>query len=76
MKIGLVSVSFRGLAPEAIIDLAAECGLGGVEWGGDVHVPCGDLRRAVRGGLRAFETGGHCGPGGRRGDEVTIRDTL
>lgn len=46
MKAGLVSVTFRALAPEAIVDLAARCGLQAIEWGGDVHVPCGDLDRA------------------------------
>ena len=46
MKPGLVSVSFRGLAPEEIIPLAVRCGLRAIEWGGDIHVPCGDLARA------------------------------
>ncbi len=46
MRTGLVSVSFRQLSPEEIIDLAVKCGLEEIEWGGDVHVPCGDLKRA------------------------------
>ena len=46
VKTGLVSVSFRKLPPEAIVRLAVECGLQGIEWGGDVHVPAGDLERA------------------------------
>jgi sugar phosphate isomerase/epimerase len=43
---GLVSVTFRQLDPAAIIDLAFDNGLGLIEWGGDVHVPHGDLIRA------------------------------
>ena len=48
MKPGLVSVTFRGLSPEEIVDLCGRCGLRGVEWGGDVHVPLGDLESARR----------------------------
>jgi len=43
MKSGLVSISFRQLAPWRIVELVAEAGLQGIEWGGDVHVPHGDL---------------------------------
>lgn len=43
---GLVSVTFRRLAPQTIIDLCARAGVKGIEWGGDVHVPHGDLARA------------------------------
>ena len=48
MNTGLVSVTFRRLAAEEIIRLSAECGLSGIEWGGDIHVPCGDLETARR----------------------------
>ena len=48
LKSGLASVSFRGLPPAEIVSLAADAGLAGIEWGGDVHVPPGDLRRAER----------------------------
>jgi 3-dehydroshikimate dehydratase len=44
---GLCSVTFRDLAPEQIIDLAADAGLEAIEWGGDVHVPAGDVVRAA-----------------------------
>lgn len=44
---GLCSVTFRALAPERIVDLAAGAGLEVVEWGGDVHVPPGDVVRAT-----------------------------
>ncbi len=43
---GLVSVTFRQLAPEAIIKVAKDAGLQVLEWGGDIHVPVGDSRRA------------------------------
>lgn len=40
---GLVSITFRQLDPNQIIELVHEAGLDGIEWGGDVHVPHGDL---------------------------------
>ena len=43
---GLVSVTFRKLKPRAIADLVAKGGLDAIEWGGDVHVPHGDLATA------------------------------
>lgn len=47
---GLVSVTFRNLPPLEIVRLVAVSGLEAIEWGGDVHVPHGDLAqaRAVR----------------------------
>ncbi len=46
IKTGLVSVSFRNLSPEEIVMLAKEAKLSAIEWGGDVHVPAGDLETA------------------------------
>jgi sugar phosphate isomerase/epimerase len=43
---GLVSVTFRKLAPAEIVALVRRAGLHGIEWGGDIHVPPGDLGRA------------------------------
>jgi 3-dehydroshikimate dehydratase len=43
---GLVSITFRKLTVEQIISLAVDAGLRSIEWGGDVHAPCGDLARA------------------------------
>lgn len=43
---GLVSVTLRRMDPAGIVALAKRCGLRGIEWGGDVHVPPGDLGRA------------------------------
>ncbi|NOY83086.1 MAG: sugar phosphate isomerase/epimerase [Kiritimatiellaeota bacterium] len=46
LRPGLVSITFRKLSPETIVQLAAGAGLEGIEWGGDVHVPHGDTARA------------------------------
>lgn len=43
---GLVSVTFRQLRAEEIVALAAEHGMAAIEWGGDVHVPTGELTTA------------------------------
>ena len=43
---GLVSVTFRKLTPAEIVALVKQAGLKGIEWGGDLHVPHGDLVRA------------------------------
>lgn len=43
---GLVSVTFRKLAPAEIVALVRQAGLRGIEWGGDIHVPHGEFGRA------------------------------
>ena len=40
---GLVSITLRQEPFQRVIDTVAEAGLQGIEWGGDVHVPHGDL---------------------------------
>lgn len=45
---GLVSVSFRQLSPEDILARMTTCGLDCIEWGGDIHVPAGDIATATR----------------------------
>ncbi len=45
---GLVSVSFRALKPDQIIALCTGNNLLGIEWGGDIHVPTGELGIARR----------------------------
>ena len=42
---GLVSVSFRSLSPEEVVQAMANCGLKYVEWGSDIHAPCTDTER-------------------------------
>jgi sugar phosphate isomerase/epimerase len=43
--LGLVSVSFRDRTPREILKATADAGLSCIEWGSDVHAPCGDLAR-------------------------------
>lgn len=76
---GLVTVTFRQLSPEEILGMAGESGLEVLEWGGDVHVPAGDTRRAREVGDLTREAGlrticygsyyraGHEGEGGQPG---------
>ncbi len=46
MKTGLVSVTFRPKTPEQVVALVAKGKLDAIEWGGDIHVPHGDVERA------------------------------
>ncbi|HTV74880.1 MAG TPA: TIM barrel protein [Candidatus Acidoferrales bacterium] len=48
IALGLCSVTFRALAPEQTLELAAQAQVEGIEWGADVHVPVGDLVAAQR----------------------------
>lgn len=47
---GLCSITFRELSADELIDLCQKAKVDGIEWGGDVHVPPGDieLARSVR----------------------------
>lgn len=47
IRAGLCSVTFRQLAAEEVAARAAAAGLEVIEWGGDVHVPPGDVERAA-----------------------------
>lgn len=47
-KTGIVSVTFKKLQPEEVVQLTAEVGLGAIEWSGDAHVPAGDENTAAR----------------------------
>lgn len=57
MKTGLVSVTFRELPTQQVINLAARAGLDCIEWGGDIHVPTGDIERARDVGERTRAAG-------------------
>ena len=46
IKSGLCSISFRNLSPEETVDMSSKAGIEGIEWGGDIHVPHGDLKTA------------------------------
>ncbi len=54
---GLVSITFRQLGPEAVVDLVVRAGLEAIEWGGDVHVPHGDRAAADRVGRLTRDAG-------------------
>ncbi|MFH1614536.1 MAG: TIM barrel protein [Planctomycetota bacterium] len=63
---GLVSVTFRQLAPAEIVGLVVQAGLLGIEWGGDIHVTHGDFKRArevnkitTDAGLKVFAYGSY-----------------
>ncbi len=43
---GLCSITFRDLTPREVVALAVRSGIAGIEWGGDVHVPPGDVGAA------------------------------
>ena len=57
IKKGLLTVSFRQLAPQAIVDLVKEAQLACIEWGGDVHVPHGDIAAAEATAAMTVEAG-------------------
>lgn len=54
---GLVSVTFRSLTSHDIIKLCAENHLMGIEWGGDIHVPHGDILCAKEVGKMTRDAG-------------------
>ena len=56
-KSGLLSVTFREKTPEAILSLVAASGLQSIEWGGDKHLPAGDIATAERLGRQTREAG-------------------
>ena len=57
MKTGVCSITFRSLNLEELAALTARAGLAAVEWGGDVHVPHGDLRAARRARQATLDAG-------------------
>jgi sugar phosphate isomerase/epimerase len=57
IKTGLTSVTFRKLLPVDIIGLVKQAGLTGIEWGGDIHVPHGNLQRAKEVGQATRDAG-------------------
>ncbi len=80
---GLVSITFRKLSPREIADLVARAGLTGIEWGGDVHAPHGDLERAreVRqitrdAGLEVAAYGSYYRLGKSEAEGLAFRDVL
>lgn len=56
-NVGLTSVTFRSMSCDEIISLAVENRLDGIEWGGDVHVPAGEIETARETGRKTRENG-------------------
>ncbi|CAN5383815.1 TIM barrel protein [soil metagenome] len=54
---GLVSITFRRLTPAEVIALASEAQLSGIEWGGDIHVPHGEIGTAREVARRTRDAG-------------------
>ncbi len=55
LRSGLVSITCRKLTPQEVVSLCARAGVRGIEWGGDVHVPAGDVALAREvGALTAY----------------------
>lgn len=57
MKRGLVSITFRQKSHEELIEIVKKAGLEVIEWGGDVHVPHGDIETAERVGKLTRDAG-------------------
>ncbi len=57
MRPGLVSITFRKLSPAEIVRLCVSSGLQSIEWGGDIHVPPGNLSMAEDVGKTTQEAG-------------------
>jgi sugar phosphate isomerase/epimerase len=60
LRIGLCSVTFRHLDADEVIAAASGAVLEGIEWGGDVHVPTGEVARARQVAARCRDTGLSC----------------
>lgn len=54
---GICSVSFRQLSVDEIIRISKAAGLDCIEWGGDIHVPVGDIATAHRVAALTAEAG-------------------
>lgn len=80
---GIASVTFRDKTPWEVVDLALQAGLQSIEWGGDVHVPAGQLKRAATigrlsraSGLQVSAYGSYYTVGKSRDEGLRFRDIL
>jgi len=79
---GLCSITFRTLSTDDVIDVAGRAGVGGIEWGADVHAPPGAGpsitalgARTRDAGLAVVSYGSYVGMG-PTGDEIdAVLDT-
>lgn len=72
--IGLVSITFRNVAVEDVIRMAAEAGLRHIEWGSDVHAPYNDIQRLRQIGELQKQYGVRCCSYGTYLDIMSIED--
>jgi len=77
-KKGLCSVTFRNLSVDEIIQLVQETGLECIEWGGDIHVPTGNITLAKEvgektraAGIEIYSYGSYYRCDGKDFDEVS-----
>jgi len=76
---GMVSVTFRKFSVDEIVNITAQAGLDGIEWGGDIHVPHGDFGAAEyaagkckAAGLKCFSYGSYYRAGQKKSNEEII----
>lgn len=77
----MVSVTFRSYNIDEVIAAVVRAGLEGIEWGGDIHIPHGDIKKAVyaseacsAAGLKIFSYGSYY-RSGQRQDFTPILET-
>ena len=83
IKPGLTSVTFRKRSPDEVVSLASKAGLAGIEWGGDIHVPAGQVPEAhwvykltMEAGLEVSAYGSYYTVGRSRDQGLRFRDVL
>jgi len=83
LSTGLVSITFREFSPEKIVEIVKEAQLESIEWGGDVHVPHGDLKTAEkvalltrRAGLKVADYGSYYRVGESETEGLKFSDVL
>lgn len=80
---GLVSISFRQKSWQEVLELCQQAGADAIEWGGDVHVPHGDVAiaeavgKATReAGLKVSAYGSYYRMGFSRNEGLPFRDVV
>jgi len=80
---GMVSVTFRRYSVDEVIQATKKAGLAGIEWGGDIHVPHGDLERArytaermAEAGLTSFSYGSYYRAAASRDFEAVLETAV
>jgi sugar phosphate isomerase/epimerase len=83
LNTGLVSITFRKLTPEKIIELVCNAKLQGIEWGGDIHVPHGNIEAAQsvghmtrQAGLNVAAYGSYYRVGESESEQLKFTDVL